>query len=558
LSQSAHQAGNPPFARRALPVGRWCLLVGVLVVELMAITNRYDLQPLEADDLVWARWIGGSRHILGWAITTIAALILFRGQRLWTELERLPLLIRRYRRWPLCLAGHTFALAIFIAATALILKRDPVTLADAWGWAVAWVLAAAAALVLWAFTLLPPRVWMRLTRRHGASALFAGAAVGGAAWGAGLLARNLWLPMARSTLWLVALFLRLMRPDVVSRPSDFVVGTAKFRVVIAPECSGYEGIGLIWIFLGVSLWLCRHELRFPRAFLLLPAGTVVIWLANVARIAALVLLGAAGFTGVAQGGFHSQAGWIAFNAVGLGLVAVSRRLPFFAAAGAIAPRAVASARSGLNPTAAYVAPLLALVGVMMMTAALSEGSGFDRFYAVRVLVAGGVLWHYRREYPDLRWSVSWVAVAIGLAVFVLWMALETAWSPGDSREIAEGLSRLGRGWGVAWLAFRVAGSVVVVPLAEELAFRGFLLRRLIAPEFIDVAPGRFTWPSFLISSILFGALHGRWLAGTVAGVFYALALYHRRELADSVIAHATTNALIAAYVLATGAWSLWS
>jgi membrane protease YdiL (CAAX protease family) len=53
-------------------------------------------------------------------------------------------------------------------------------------------------------------------------------------------------------------------------------------------------------------------------------------------------------------------------------------------------------------------------------------------------------------------------------------------------------------------------------------------------------------------------LHGRWLAGTLAGMVYALALYRRGKLVDPVLAHAITNALIAGYVLTTGTWSLWA
>jgi len=44
---------------------------------------------------------------------------------------------------------------------------------------------------------------------------------------------------------------------------------------------------------------------------------------------------------------------------------------------------------------------------------------------------------------------------------------------------------------------------------------------LISPNFDDLSPVRFTWLSFVVSSLLFGALHGRWLAGTVAGMCYA-------------------------------------
>jgi membrane protease YdiL (CAAX protease family) len=57
---------------------------------------------------------------------------------------------------------------------------------------------------------------------------------------------------------------------------------------------------------------------------------------------------------------------------------------------------------------------------------------------------------------------------------------------------------------------------------------------------------------------LFGALHGRWIAGTLAGMLYALAVYRRGELADAVLAHTTSNALIAVYVLVTASWSLWT
>ncbi len=111
---------------------------------------------------------------------------------------------------------------------------------------------------------------------------------------------------------------------------------------------------------------------------------------------------------------------------------------------------------------------------------------------------------------------------------------------------------------LGWIMLRIAGGVFTVPLAEELAFRGFGLRRLVSVDF-DLVPWRvFTWTSLLISSLLFGLLHGdRWLAGTVAGVFYALAMRHRGRLGDAILAHAVTNALLAFWVLWFGRWELW-
>jgi len=275
-----------------------------------------------------------------------------------------------------------------------------------------------------------------------------------------------------------------------------------------------------------------------------------VWLANVLRIVALVLIGTWWSPAVAAGGFHSIAGWLAFNAVALGLVLLTQRTRFFTTA----PRPTAGVRR-VNPAAAYLVPLLVLVATSMVTDALT--GMVDWLYPIRVLTTGIALWLYRRHYAGLLRGWSWPAVGVGGVAFVVWVALEPIPPPGGVAELAEGLAGLPPGLAAAWLCARVVGSVVIVPLAEELAFRGYLTRRLQTDDFESVPLGRFTWFSFLASSTLFGALHGHWLAGTLAGMLYALALYHRGRLADPVLAHAVTNALIAAFVLATGTWAFW-
>jgi CAAX prenyl protease-like protein len=124
--------------------------------------------------------------------------------------------------------------------------------------------------------------------------------------------------------------------------------------------------------------------------------------------------------------------------------------------------------------------------------------------------------------------------------------------------VEAGLAELPYWAAVIWIFFRVAGSVIAVPLAEELAFRGYLIRKLIDRDFENIPLNRFTWLSFLLSSVLFGLLHDRWLAGIIAGMLFALALYRRGQLGDAVVAHVTANALIAAYVLVYSKWALWS
>lgn len=144
-----------------------------------------------------------------------------------------------------------------------------------------------------------------------------------------------------------------------------------------------------------------------------------------------------------------------------------------------------------------------------------------------------------------------------MLAFVLWLGLVVPFASGSDAPTAAALAEA-PGWlAGGWLAFRLIGAVCTVPIAEELAFRGYLVRRLQATDFESVPPARFTALSFVLSSGLFGLLHGQWLAGTAAGMLFAVALYRRGRLGDAVTAHAVTNALLAAYVLATGSWSLW-
>jgi membrane protease YdiL (CAAX protease family) len=62
----------------------------------------------------------------------------------------------------------------------------------------------------------------------------------------------------------------------------------------------------------------------------------------------------------------------------------------------------------------------------------------------------------------------------------------------------------------------------------------------------------------LVSSLLFGAMHGRmWFAGTLAGIAFCMLAKRRGRLGEAVAAHATANLMIAVWVLARGDYSLW-
>jgi CAAX prenyl protease-like protein len=167
------------------------------------------------------------------------------------------------------------------------------------------------------------------------------------------------------------------------------------------------------------------------------------------------------------------------------------------------------------------------------------------------------LFTFRRRYADLSWKFGWPAVLGGTLVFVLWVALDrfTGAAPASMPTPLAAASWTARD---TWIALRVLSAVVAVPIAEELAFRGFLLRRLISAHFETVSFCTWTWFSLVASSLAFGAMHGdRWVAGTVAGLVYAALAIRAGRLADAVAAHATTNAMLAAYILFTQQWQFW-
>ncbi|MBO0698966.1 MAG: CAAX prenyl protease-related protein, partial [Zavarzinella sp.] len=241
---------------------------------------------------------------------------------------------------------------------------------------------------------------------------------------------------------------------------------------------------------------------------------------------------------------------LGFNAVVLGLLIPAHRSGLFAR-----PRPTDEVpTSGAAATVAYLAPFLVAVALQMVAEALFQDPA--AFYPVRLAAVGLLLWGLWRWYDGLQTpgpvlapavGRAWAA-AVGLGVFAVWLALVPAseGSPGP-----EGVSG---GPEVAWWVARVVGYVVITPVCEELAFRGYLLRRLVAADFRAVQYGRCRWRAVIVSSVLFGVLHGPWLPATVAGFGYAIAAIRTGRLRDAVLAHAVTNGLLVAVGLTTGNW----
>jgi len=105
---------------------------------------------------------------------------------------------------------------------------------------------------------------------------------------------------------------------------------------------------------------------------------------------------------------------------------------------------------------------------------------------------------------------------------------------------------------------RIPASVLIVPIAEELAYRGYLLRRLVSRDFTAVSfEASGAWP-LLASAVVFGAAHGTmWPPAAIAGLAYGLLVIRTGRIGEAVCAHAATNGLIAAAAVLGNRWELW-
>ncbi len=286
---------------------------------------------------------------------------------------------------------------------------------------------------------------------------------------------------------------------------------------------------------------------------------MVPFVANIARLVALVLVGAYVSPEIGAGGFHSYAGTLLFCGVALATVALalrSRWLSRPALAGA-AGGAVVDAPT-VNVGAPYLVPFLAVVVAGLLSRAFSV-DGRDPLYVLRPLVGIAALAAYGSIYrqPAWRplWRLSWFAVPAGLLVAALWLGVDRLFPL--ARDAGATPAPAAGALGAVTVAARVLATVLVVPIVEELAFRGFLARRVSGAAFNELAPQAIGLGGILISSLAFGLLHRRPLAGILAGVCYALAFRARGRLADAVVAHATTNLVLLVIAWLSGAWGLW-
>ncbi|HSI62308.1 MAG TPA: CAAX prenyl protease-related protein [Candidatus Saccharimonadia bacterium] len=241
-----------------------------------------------------------------------------------------------------------------------------------------------------------------------------------------------------------------------------------------------------------------------------------------------------------------------------------------------------------SPAVAHVLPLALFMLLNAVPAAVGvenpdlpwwRHSPEQWVYPLQTAVIAVVLALGWRHYQFRPWRGFGLATALGAIGIVLWCLPALAWQKlsAAGHTIPEwcewfGVAKRTDGfdpsffqsepfWYPAAMAMRFIRLVVIVPLVEEIFWRGFLMRYLVADgdDFRKVPFGTHTWLSFAIVTAGVVIAHNPvdYLGALIWGCLVYFVAVRTKSLAACVLMHAVANLLLGIYVVVTRQWGFW-
>jgi exosortase E/protease (VPEID-CTERM system) len=332
-----------------------------------------------------------------------------------------------------------------------------------------------------------------------------------------------------------------------------------FAIQVAPDCAGYQGMLVSAIVMFGLIALEWSKLQHERVLMLGLAVVVAIFVFNALRIALLFHIGVSYSPEMALNGFHSYFGTLSLLIV-VGAAMLVMQHPFFRQARPAQDKAehltlrkqvtdpYAEAGKLILPLAIYLA-----IGMVL---GLFNG-GFNWTYPLLAIAGLGLMAFWRSKIGhEFSGRLRLDGFVMGLAIYLLWLAVVPS-DPEADAAFAAALNAVPLSLMLGWILFRLIGFSIVVPVLEELAFRGGLQRLIESKLSKTTGRGAAAMIAFALSSLAFGIMHADVLAGTLAGAGFGLLVLRSGRVGDAIIAHAVTNFLLAVTAIATDHWSLW-
>lgn len=216
------------------------------------------------------------------------------------------------------------------------------------------------------------------------------------------------------------------------------------------------------------------------------------------------------------------------------------------------------------PEVPYIVPFAVLLAMLGVGLVLPVSGAPGEF--ARLAIPAAALWWVARPVLDFRVGHRVATPLAGVLIFALWIAPDVLFpgyrqSPlfhnavvGFARSSLAEAARHDPGV----LALRTLRAVIVVPIAEELFWRGWLMRWMIHQDFRRVPLGTYQATAFWVVALLFASEHGPyWDVGLAAGILLNFWMVRTKSLGDVILAHAIANLCLSGYVILAGKWEYW-
>src|SRR4051794_20365730 len=181
------------------------------------------------------------------------------------------------------------------------------------------------------------------------------------------------------------------------------------------------------------------------------------------------------------------------------------------------PEPAASPLSRVSDFWAYLLPMSTFLVLTQIGAWWP--SLFPISYLIKTIVVAILLYLLRPHYTKIRWNHWWLGVIVGvIGIFQwvwmqLWLQEHVEWfkvTPGAAFDPTQYFAgKPGLMW--SFIAVRIAGATLVVPVMEELFWRDWLWRSWLAPNDFKLAEvGEWSPGVLLVVSGMFSVVHGNW------------------------------------------------
>jgi hypothetical protein len=226
------------------------------------------------------------------------------------------------------------------------------------------------------------------------------------------------------------------------------------------------------------------------------------------------------------------------------------------------------------PEVAYIAPFMSFLVLMALGGWIFPGKqGVPWSYALRTFGALAVALAFWKYWPPLGKMHLPSAVFFGLLTTAMWVGVHKVFAAQPWYENTQVLGRdaspedhynpyeqFDAAWALwLFLILRIGGASIVVPIVEEIFWRGWVLRVLIDYWKWERVPlGMYTLRSFVICSLASALEHPMWEVGILCWAVWNLLFYWKKSLLFMMIMHGVTNFALYTYVVYAGDWVFWS